>query len=96
MRTAANAPVVTRDMPAAALWDSVAEAEALAAVADPDLEAEAVEEGAAEEVEAAAEEAAAEEAERTSAVALRVPHCSFCLQTLWAWASLGLLLIHWM
>lgn len=69
---------------AAALPELVAEAEELAAVAEPDPEVEAVDEGAAEEVDAAAEEEAAEEAARASAVALRVPHCSFSLQTDWA------------
>lgn len=68
-------------MATAAFPDSVAEAEALAPVAEPDWVLEALEEEAAEEVEAAVEEAAAELAARASAVALRVPHCSLSAQT---------------
>lgn len=49
-------------------------------MADP----EAVDDGAAELVEAAVVDAAADVAAIASAVALRVPHCSFVLQTDWA------------
>jgi hypothetical protein len=67
-------------MATAAFPLSVAEAEALAAVAEPDWVLEALEE-AIEEVAAAVEEAAAELAARASAVALRVPHTSLVAQT---------------
>ena len=77
---AAKAPVVTwYGKAAAAFPDSVAEAEALAPVAEPEAE----EDGELDEVGAAEEEAAAL-AERASAVALRVPHCSLSAQTDWA------------
>jgi len=82
--TTAKAPVVSCcDKPTAALPELDAEALALAAVADWDLVAEALEEEAAEEVAAAEEAAAADVAAMASAVALRVPHCSFWAQVAW-------------
>ena len=70
------------ESPAAAFPDAVGEAEALAPVAEPELEPEAEEVGMLEEVGAALE-VGAEEAEIASAVALRVPHCSLVAQVAW-------------
>lgn len=70
-KTAANAPVVSCWLnPTAALPVALAEAEVLAAVAEPEAEEEAE-----LEVSAAVLLSAAEVAARASAVALRVPHC---------------------
>lgn len=48
-----------------------------------------------EEVDEAVGELPVEVCARASAVALRVPHCSFSVHCAWASASFGLLAIHW-